>query len=372
VTHGGAQWWQSAKIIWVDIVKDRNNLFKHANVQVDPSVLGFRPDLGLLQYTVRDATRRLVEFKCRLQPGWVPDKGMHQRLWRDSDGNLAPDTGLQQLEAKHKRSFAEMMQRGFPTGGNGNGGSNRITTADQMAAYDTVWMHDSLARQHVRQRVADKEATAAGSQPTALCLQQDLQHVTTTAVDDTEDPLLRGLPPGRLIRAADKRLPRPLRVFGWQLLHAAVMVGSNRVYAAKNMQDLLRCCCPHPHCQLGQQQPQQQQQLQQQPPGQGSAGAIPQQQQYQQQEQGQREVRRALGVQEQQQQPQAAMQPCHSRVREGVREGEAACISSSSRWCRIRTGISLSPSLTSSCSALLRWLYRPGLQVCGRGYSLVQ
>ena len=215
---------------------------------------------------------------------------MRPRLWRDSDGNLAPNTGLQQLEAKHKRSFAEMMQRGFPTGGNGNSGSNRITTADQMAAYDAVWMHASPARQHVRQRVADRDATTAGSQPTALRQQQDLQHVTTPAVDDTVDPLLRGLQPAaqedtvwRLAykRAADKRLPRPLRVFGWQLLHAAVMVGSNRVYAANNMQELLRCCCPQPQCQPQQQQPQQQQQLQQQPPGQGPAAAMPQQQQHQ-------------------------------------------------------------------------------------------
>jgi hypothetical protein len=45
------------------------------DVQVDPSVWGFGPDLGLLQYTVRDATCRLVEFRCRSQPGWVPDKG---------------------------------------------------------------------------------------------------------------------------------------------------------------------------------------------------------------------------------------------------------------------------------------------------------
>ena len=39
------------------------------DIRVDSSVWGFGPDLGLLQYTVRDATRRLMKFKCRAQPG---------------------------------------------------------------------------------------------------------------------------------------------------------------------------------------------------------------------------------------------------------------------------------------------------------------
>jgi hypothetical protein len=285
------------------------------DVQADPSVWGFGPDMGLLQYAVRDATRRLVQFKCRSQPGWVPDKGVRPRLWRDSEGNLAPSTGLQQLEAKHKRSFTEMMQRGFSTG-NSSSSSHRITTADQMAAYDVAWMHDSPARQHVMQRVADRDATAAGSQPTAWRQQQDLQHVTTPAVDDTMDPLVRGLQPSTqddpawmaaYRRAADKRLPRPLRVFGWQLLHAAVMVGASRVYAATNMQELLRCCCPQQQCQLGQQHPQQEHQhqqgqtgaaqhQQQQQQGQGGLGGSqqPQQQQHPQQQQQQ------VGMQQQQ------------------------------------------------------------------------
>jgi hypothetical protein len=76
--------------------------------------------------------------------------------------------------------------------------------------------------------------------------------VEQPAVDDTEDPLVRGLP--RPTEAdlpwvtayrhvSDKRLPRPLRVFGYKLLHAALGVGGARVYAARNMQQLLDCCC---------------------------------------------------------------------------------------------------------------------------------
>jgi hypothetical protein len=80
-------------------------------------------------------------------------------------------------------------------------------------------------------------------------------------------------------RAADKRLPKPLRVFGWQVLHAALPVGDSRVYAARSREELLRCCCRHPQCQPRQQQPaqppQQQQQQQQQQGGQEAAGGEP-------------------------------------------------------------------------------------------------
>jgi hypothetical protein len=39
VTHGGAQWWRSAKIfwvkkiVWVDLMKDKNHTFAHENMQ---------------------------------------------------------------------------------------------------------------------------------------------------------------------------------------------------------------------------------------------------------------------------------------------------------------------------------------------------
>jgi hypothetical protein len=157
------------------------------DVAVDPSVWGFGPDLPLLQYAVRDATRRLVQFNCSSRTGWVPDLGIRPRVWRASDGSLAPDTGLQQLEAKHKRKFAEMLQGGFSSRSTGS----RITTSAQLAAYDASWMHPSPERPHVMQRVADREATAAGSPQTALRQQQDLQYVIAPAVDDTVDPLLR-------------------------------------------------------------------------------------------------------------------------------------------------------------------------------------
>jgi hypothetical protein len=274
------------------------------DVQIDPSVWGFGTGAGLLQYAVRDATRRLVQLRCRYQPGWVPGLGMRPRIWRNSDGDLAPATGLSQLESSHKRKFAEMLQGGFS--------ARRITTADQLAAYDAPWMHASPARQHVRQRVADRVATAAGSPRTALRQQQDLQTVDTPAVDDTADPLSRDLQPASEAdgpwstayrRAADKRLPRQLRVFGWQLLHAAVMVGANRVYGATDRQTLLQCCCRQPQClppqpvtqapglpmQPASQQQQQQQEQHPPQPERQQQGAGSQQQARQQRAEGQQQ-----------------------------------------------------------------------------------
>jgi hypothetical protein len=251
-------------------------------VQVDPSAWRFGPQLRLLEYSVREATRRLVQLKGRSLPGWVPGWGVRPRVWRDSDGHLAPDTGLQQLEAKQKRSFAEMLQGGFSN----RRSSRHITEADQMAAYDAVWMHNSQERQHVMQRVAAREA--AGSQATALRLQQQLQHVEQPAVNDTQDPLVRGLQPAAAgdkpwavayRRASDKHLPRQLRIFGWQLLHAALNVGAGRVYAATSVHELLRCCCQQPQCQPQQQQHEEHQQHQEQQQQMQEAGAATQQQQ---------------------------------------------------------------------------------------------
>ena len=154
-------------------------------VQVDPSVWCFSAKLTPLQFSVREATRRLVQWKARLLPGWVPGLGIRPRVWRDSAGSLAPDAGLQQLEAKHKRSFADMLQGGFSS--SSSRGRHRITEAEQLAAYDAPWMHSSQERQHVMQRVATRDV--AGSQATAMRLQQQLHHVAEPAVDDTTDPL---------------------------------------------------------------------------------------------------------------------------------------------------------------------------------------
>ena len=40
-------------------------------VLVDPTVWEFGPGLELLHYSVRAATQRLLQFRCRDRPGWV-------------------------------------------------------------------------------------------------------------------------------------------------------------------------------------------------------------------------------------------------------------------------------------------------------------
>ena len=206
-------------------------------VQVGPSVWGFGPDLGLLQYTVREATRRLVQLKCSSLPGWVPGCGMRPRLWRDSEGNLAPTTGLQDLEARHKRKFAELLQRGFSTGSSGGGSSRRIPLqADQMAAYDAPWMDPSPERQHVcsggREGRYSRGVTGDSAAAAAGCSMLKPQQWTTRGPPGQGGAAAwDGDAPWRAAyrRSADKRLPRPLRVLGWRLLHAAVKVGGSRV-----------------------------------------------------------------------------------------------------------------------------------------------
>ena len=267
-------------------------------VQVDPSVWGFGEAGGVLRYTVKAATQRLLQLQCRSLPGWVPGHGMRPRLWRDQEGALAPATALQDLEARHKRKFAELLQQGFRSSSH-----SRFSEEAQAAAVHANWMDPSPPRLHPRQRAA-AAAAAATSPITAQRQQQLLLQVSAPAVDDTEDPLFRGGQEAgdgdAAWRAAyrhvsDKRLPRQLRVFGWRLLHAAVRVGGSRVHYATCMQELLQCCCRQPQCrptpppqQEGEQQQQplqQQHQLQQQ-----EAPPAPmqhyQQQQLQQQQQG--------------------------------------------------------------------------------------
>ena len=223
----------------------------------------------MLQYTVKAATQRLLQGFCRAMPGWVQGMGMRPRLWRDKVGALAPATALQQLEGAHKRSFDSMLAEGF-----GRGQQGRFSAAALAAGTRASWMAPSPPRLHPRQRVAAREAASSGV--TSQRERQELQHVSEPAVDDTEDPFTRGLEPplaedahwvAAYRRAADKRLPKALRVLGWQVLHAAVPVGDSRVYAARSRDDLLHCCCPQPHCQPqpSQQQPQQPQQPQPQP-----------------------------------------------------------------------------------------------------------
>ena len=269
-------------------------------VQVDPSVWGFGAKLGVLDYTVKAATQRLLQFQCRRLRGWVPSCGMRPRIWREHDGSLNPAGALQQREAGQKRRFDARMEAGFTAGS-----SPRFSPEDVAAGTHANWMDPSPPRQHPLQRVA--EALGAVTSQRA---QQHLLHVSQPAVDDTEDPLTRGLQPpaeeeywwvAAYRRVQDKRLPKSLRVLGWQILHAAVYTGSERVRAARSPQELLGCCCHQPQCWPQPPQP---------PPPQQQQQGFPQQQQQQQQQPAaqQQQQQQQQGVPQQQHQHQPAAQ----------------------------------------------------------------
>jgi hypothetical protein len=60
------------------------------DVQVDPSVWGFGEAGGVLRYTVKAATQRLLQLQCSSLPGWVPGYGVRPRLLEGPGGSPGP------------------------------------------------------------------------------------------------------------------------------------------------------------------------------------------------------------------------------------------------------------------------------------------
>jgi hypothetical protein len=215
------------------------------SIRVDPSVWGFGFYMGVLQFTVRGATQRLLQWQCTGKPGWVPGVGLIPRLWRDPSGVLQPQTGLQTIEAGQKRRWEQMA-----AGASSSRGSTAGIFSDeaQQHAYDTAWMRPSPVRQHPMQRVA---AAAA------VVTRQRQQQLTALVVgapthDDLVDPLTGLQHPPQLDagwvaayrRLQLPRLPKALRVFGWRLLHNALWVGARKMHFRPRNE----CVCQHEHC----------------------------------------------------------------------------------------------------------------------------
>ena len=231
---------------------------KWVDVDVDPSVWCVGPSLPVLRYTVKAATQRLLQIACSSLPGWVPSRGVRPRIWRNKQGALDPAEGLRQLEAGQKRSFEDMVREGFSQQG-------RFAAGVVAAGVNASWMGPSPPRQHPLQRSRASQDAAAAA-PTAARQEQQHLHVAAPTVDDTTDPLVRGREPAlpedalwraAYARAADKTLPRHLRVMGWKVLHAAVRVGASSFHAARSREQLRQYCCGNPSC-VGQLQQQQQ------------------------------------------------------------------------------------------------------------------
>jgi hypothetical protein len=226
-------------------------------VLIDPSVWGFGTTLGLLQFTVKAATARLLQFQCVRLTGWEPGRGLRPRLLRAADGQPSP-TALADMEAGQKRSWQDMMAAP------GSSRPARVPDQELMELYEANWMRESPARLLPRQRVQQAAAVAA-----ALTLQRQQQQqlsFTEPAYNDMADPLtgsdthpahdpLDFRPIWK--QAWSKRMPRHLRYFTWRLLHAALPVGAARLkfIRAGNVEQLKQQCCQHPTCQALQPQP---------------------------------------------------------------------------------------------------------------------
>jgi hypothetical protein len=115
--------------------------------------------------------------------------------------------GLQELEASQKRTYAAMV----------SGGARLHGTADTADPYHASWMDPSPPRLLPHQRVA-----AAAAAVTLQRQQQQQQRASQPSHNDLTDPLTGQVDPvdtagcgwrAAYKRAANKQLPRQLRVF---------------------------------------------------------------------------------------------------------------------------------------------------------------
>ena len=186
--------------------------------------------MGVLQYSVRLATQRLVQWQCAHLAGWVPGVGMIPRLWRTADGVLQPQEGLTTLEAGQKRTWQQMMS-GASSSRNSR---SDFTDAALQSAYEAPWMRPSQLRQHPLQRAADAAAVLTAQRQQQLAAPA----VAGPAHNDLADPLtgLQQQPeeeaPWKAAygRLALQRLPKTLKVFGWRLLHNGLWVGARKMH----------------------------------------------------------------------------------------------------------------------------------------------
>ncbi len=184
---------------------------------------------------------------------------MRPRLWRNRLGAEAAQEGLQEMEAAQKRSFEDLQHSSAAGNSRGGAGSSqRFSDTVLMAAYHAPWMDPSRERELPRQRAAAAAAVITVQRQQQL--QQQLQ-ISSPVHDDLLDPVTQhmGLVDtsscswvAAYRRAGHKQLPRPLRVFGWRLLHAGVKVGARRMLSSGRTEQAA-FVCPAQQCQ---QQPQ--------------------------------------------------------------------------------------------------------------------
>jgi len=202
------------------------------SIDIDPSVWSLG-SAAILTYEVKLATSRIIQWHCRKAPGWVPGAGLRPKLWGEGGGTgPALVSAVMDISSRQKRRFEDAIAA---AGGSGAGRAP-LAAGDLDPIYHASWFDPSPPRQHVRQRVANREV--------AVTQQRLAQGAAEAAIlfpliDDTSDPV--GAPvedddddarPSwckAWRRASHKRLPRPTRVFAWRLLHAALPCGGAAV-----------------------------------------------------------------------------------------------------------------------------------------------
>lgn len=253
---GGAQGWHAACVVAVPVKCPHAPpcfyvVGRWSAVQVDPSVWAVG-QCSLLGYKVREATAALIMLGAKAVPGWVHGRGVRPKLWGlpgpEAPGGLGGaslDGAVQLLDAQQRARFQEAQQ----APGNSRG-TIRVRSADQGGSlYLASWMLPSPERDPVRQRVEAHQA--AVTQLRELQQQAPGQgQVMGPVVDDTVWPVAAPQAWGRAwARVHHRRVPRATQVFGWRLLHGALMCGGVRVPMVRLVQELQRCACFAPCCQ---------------------------------------------------------------------------------------------------------------------------
>lgn len=212
---------------------------------VDPNVWGVGSRVPVSHFVVREARERLLHLAAaRVRPGYVIGQGARPRLW--AQPGEEGSTGMAAWEQRLAAAFAAktaLLVSGSAAQAAGPS-RRRPREEDLLPLYDAVWMHPSAPRLHPLERAA-AAAQPPASGPAADSRQSD-------CVDEAR-PAAERMPWQPAYKALwDARLPRPLRYFGWQLLHGALPCGAARAPFAPPLAGegglLQQCLCSAAGC----------------------------------------------------------------------------------------------------------------------------
>jgi hypothetical protein len=255
VAGGGGQEWRPACVVGGAAGGQHYVVGQWSRVHLDPQVWAVAK-CPLLSYRVRDATAALILLRAKGAPGWVAGRGVRPRVWGvpGAEGPGAPPglagaavaDAVRLLDAQQREKYRVALQAP-----GSNGGGRRVRAADQDGRlYLESWMLPSPEREPVRQRIALQRAAVTQLRELQQSRVAGEGPVQVPVVDDSAWPV--GPPQmwaGVWKRLHHRRLPRATRVFGWRVLHGALMCGGVRVPMLQGVAALQQCLCEAPCCQ---------------------------------------------------------------------------------------------------------------------------